>query len=276
VAALDPLLTLCNGSNGTPDMRALFCRDVGSDSVNSTGGSSTHTHSVPNHSHTADGHAHTTNVLTSTTTSYLAPSFGDLGDSPTTSHDHSSGNTGTTTPGVTSNGAGTSGSATHTPQYKEVHFVRLDGTISGGPLPVPELKVSDFSSATVPSFTYDDGLDRLASFTTKMAVATNRSGSFPRLVTDSTPLDGGLHTVSDTGAGRDLALTIVVQGMPAIDALEDLLRSDRLYWSPLGGAPGWFAPAGWSVIPGAPDVKVLQITMVNQDWPTTPEPSEFL
>lgn len=276
VASLDPLLTLCNGGNGTPDMRTWFARDAGSDSVNSTGGSSSHTHSVPNHSHTADGHSHTTNVLASTTGSFEAPSFGDLGSSPTTSHDHSSGNTGTTTPGVTSNGAGTSGSATHIPPYKEVHFVRLDGTISGGPLPVPELKVSEFASATVPSFTYTDGLDRLASLTTKMAVATDRSGSFPKLVADSTPLDGGLHTVSSTPAGRDLSLVIAVEGMPAIDALETLLRSDRLYWSPLGGSPGWFAPAGWSVQPGAPGVKVLTITMVNQDWPPTDDPEDFL
>ena len=66
-----------NGSNGTPDMRTYFARDSGADSVNSTGGSSTHTHSVPNHSHTMGSHSHTTNVLASTTTSYEAPSFGE-------------------------------------------------------------------------------------------------------------------------------------------------------------------------------------------------------
>jgi hypothetical protein len=69
---------------------------------------------------------------------------------------------------------------------------------------------------------------------------------------------------------------IAVEGMPAIDALEELLRSDRIYWSPLGGSPGWFAPAGWSVQPGTPGVKVLTITMVNQDWPPTDDPEDFL
>ncbi len=274
--SLDPLLTLCNGGNGTPDMRTWFARDVGSDSVNSTGGSSSHNHTTPSHTHDIGNHSHTTNVLTSTTGSFEAPSFGDLGSSPTTSHDHSSGNTGNASPGVSTTGAQTAASATHIPPYKEVHFVRLDGTISGGPLPVPELKISDYASATVPSFTYSDGLDRLASFTTKMAVVTDRSSAFPKLVADSTPLEGGLHTVSSTTAGEDLTLTIAVEGMPAIDALEALLAEDRLYWSPLGGTPGWFAPGSWSVAAPSPGVKVVQVPMVRVDWPSVETPEEFL
>jgi hypothetical protein len=276
VADLDPLLTLCNGSGGTPDMRTWFARDRGSDSINSTGGASTHTHSVPNHTHGIPSHDHTTNVLTSTTGSFERPSFGDLGDSPTTGHDHSSGDTASATPSRTSNGASTSGSASHVPPYKEVHFVRLDGTISGGPLPVPELKVSDFASVTVPSLTYGDGLDRLSSMTDRMAVTTDRSHDYPRLVADSTPLDGGLHTVSTTLAGEDLQLTIAVVGLPAINRLEAMLSNDRVYWSPVGGTPGWFAPGSWSVKAPAPHTKVVQVTMVRQPWPSTPDPEDFL
>jgi hypothetical protein len=276
VGDLDPLLTLCNGSGGTPDMRSWFARDKGSDSVNSTGGASTHSHSVPNHTHGIPSHNHDTNVGTSNTASFERPSFGDLGDSPTTGHTHSSGNTGSTTPSRSSRGSGTTDTVSHVPPYKEVHFVRLDGTISGGPLPVPELKVSDFASVTVPSFTYDDDLDRLSSLTDRMAVVTDRSHDYPRLVVDSTPLDGGLHSVSTTLAGEDMSLTIAAVGLPAIDRLETMLANDRVYWSPLGGTPGWFAPAGWTVGAPAPDVKVVQVTMVRQDWPETPEPEEFL
>lgn len=257
-------------------MRTYFARDAGSDSVNSTGGSSTHTHSIPNHTHSSPSHSHTTNVLASTTTSYEAPSFGDLGDSPTTGHDHTSGSTASVAPSVTSNGAGTSGSGSHIPPYREAHFVRLDGTISGGPLPVPELKVSAFSSVTVPALTYTDGLDRLASLTEVMAVVTNRSSTFPRLVADSTPLDGGLHSVSTTEPGEDLSLGIAVEGMPAIDALEELLASDRLYFAPLGGTAGWYAPGGWSVDRPAPDVWLVQVTLVNQPWPSTADPEDYL
>ena len=163
-----------------------------------------------------------------------------------------------------------------TPPYREAHFVRLDGIISGGPLPVPELKVTEFASATVPAFTYSDGLDRLATLDTKMAVVTDRTHAFPRLVADSVPLDGGLHSVSTTLAGEDLNLVIGVEGKAAIDALEELLSADRVYYSPLGGTSGWFAPAGWRVTAPAPGVKVLSVPMVRQDWPETPDPSEFL
>lgn len=276
VTGLDPLLTLCNGSNGTPDMRTWFARDAGSDSINSTGGSSAHTHTTVSHGHDIAGHVHTSNVLTSATGSFEAPSSGDLGSSPTTSHDHTSGNTGNGSPGVAGAASGTTNSVSHIPVYKEAHFVRLDGTISGGPLPVPELRTSDFASATVPALTYSDGLDRLASLTAKLAVATDRNHAFPRLVADSTPLDGGLHSVSTTLAGEDVTLTIATLGLPAINALEELLASDRLYYSPLGGTSGWFAPGGWTVAAPAPDVKVVQITMVRQPWPPTPEPGEFL
>ena len=276
VADLDPLLTLCNGGGGTPDMRSWFARDAGADSINSTGGSSSHSHTTPSHSHDIAGHTHSTNVLTSTTGSFEAPSFGDLGDSPTTSHDHSSGNTGSGSPNVTSKASGNSSTSSHLPVYKEVHFVRLDGTISGGPLAVPELKTSEFASATVPSLTYGDGLDRLASLTEKLAVATDRTHSFPKLVADSIPLDGGLHTVSSTTAGEDVTLVIGVEGKPAIDALEELLRNRHIYYSPVGGTPGWFAPGSWSVTAPAPGVKVVQVPMVREDWPSTPEPQEYL
>jgi hypothetical protein len=276
ISALDPLLTWCDGSGGTPDMRTWFAREAGSDSVNSTGGSSAHTHTTPTHTHDIGNHSHTTNVLASTTTSYEAPSFGDLGDSPTTSHDHSSGNTANASPGVSSAGSGTTNSVSHIPPYKEVHFVRLDGTISGGPLPVPELKISDFSVATVPSLTYTDGLDRLASLTTIMALASDRGSSFLKLVADSVPLDGGLHTVSSTPAGEDLSLTLAAVGIEAIDALEALLANDELYWSPLGGTAGWFRPGGWTVTRGAPNVWIVAVPLVRQDWPTVADPGDFL
>lgn len=276
IASLDPLLTRCDGTNGTPDMRTWFARDRGADSVNSTGGTPNHAHTTPGHSHSMPNHSHATNVLASTNTQFQRPSFGDLGNSPTTNHDHTSGGTGNAAPGTSSTSSGDTNSVDTTPPYREAHFVRLDGIISGGPLPVPELKVSEFSSITVPAFTYGDGLDRLATFTDKMAVVTDRSHTFPRLVADSTPLDGGLHSVSTTLAGEDLTLTIGVEGKAGIDELEALLAATRVYYSPVGGKAGWFAPGSWTVRAPAPNVKVLSVPMVRQPWPTTPDPEEFL
>jgi hypothetical protein len=276
IASLDPLLTLCDGSNGTPDMRGWFARDRGSDSVNSTGGTPTHAHTTPTHNHSMNAHTHATNVLASTNTQFQRPSFGDLGNSPTTGHDHTSGGTAAVSPGIGTSSSGDTNSVDTTPPYREAHFVRLDGIISGGPLPVPELKVSEFASVTVPSFTYSDGLDRLATLDTKLAVVTDRTHAYPRLVADSVPLDGGLHSVATTLAGEDLTLVIGVEGKSAIDALEEVLSADRVYYSPVGGVSGWFAPAGWNVRAPAPGVKVLSVPMVRQDWPPTPEPSDFL
>lgn len=274
--ALPSTLKLCNGADGTPDMRTYFARDKGSDSVNSTGGSATHSHTTPGHTHDLGNHSHDTDVGTSSTGSFEAPSFGDLGDSPTTGHTHSSGNTASASPNVDSKGSGNTNSASHLPVYKEVHFVRLDGTGSSSPLPIPELKTTEFATVTVPALVYGDDLDRLASRTEIMAVPTTRSHTHPRLVADTVPLDGGLPTVSTTAPGEDVTLTIAVEGITAINKLERILSSDRVYWSPVGGLPGWFAPQGWSVKSPAPNVKVVQVTMVRQGWPTTDDPGVFL
>lgn len=276
VAALDPIMTLCDGSKGTPDMRTYFARDKGPDSVNSTGGSTAHLHTAPDHAHDIAGHSHDTNVGVSTTTSYGRATTGDLDDNPSTGHTHGSGNTGSASPVVTNKASGKTNILNHLPPYKEVHFVRLDGTVDAGPLAVPELKVSEFASVTVPSFTYSDDLDRLSSLTDRMAVTTDRSHDYPRLVADSVPLDGGLQTVSTSIPGEDMSLTIAVEGLPAINRLETLLRNDRVYFSPVGGTPGWYAPMGWTVTAPAPNVKVLQVTMVRQPWPATLDPEDFL
>ena len=277
VAGLDPLLTLADGASGTPDMRTWFARDAGSDSINSTGGASTHTHSTSTHTHGMPAHSHDTSVLASGSSSFEAPTFGDLGDSPTTGHTHSSGNTGSTDTGpTTALSSGTTGASSHLPPYAEAHFVRLDGTISGGPLPVPELRVTEFSSATVPAFSYGDDLDRLATLDTKLAVVTDRSHEYPRLVADTIPLEGGLHSVSTTLAGEDMTLTMAVEGLPAINALETLLSASRVYWSPVAGTPGWYAPGSWKVTGPVATVKVVAIPMVRQPWPTTDDPEVYL
>jgi len=276
VADLDLALTLCNGSNGTPDMRGWFARDDGPDATNSTGGSTTHAHTTPSHGHDIGGHVHDTNVGVSTTASYGRLTTGDQGDNPTTDHTHGSGNTASASPDVSGKSSGNTNTVPHLPPYKEVHFVRLDGTIDAGPILTPELRVSEFSSNTVPSFTHPDDLDRISTLTERMAVISDRSHAFPRLVSDSTPLDGGIHAVSTTLAGEDMDLTIAVEGLPAINRLEQIMASERIYWSPVGGTPGWYAPAGWTVRAPAPNVKVLQVTMVHQPWPETDDPEVYL
>lgn len=281
ISALNPVLSWCNGANGSADMRTFFPRTVGTIdfetvSVNATGGSSTHVHGVPSHTHTLGSHTHTTTIANSTTGTNGVGSPAPTGPSPRVDHTHTSGGTAASAPGVSQSGSGATGSSSHVPLYKEVHFVRLNGTVVNDPLAIPELRTSAFATVTVPSFNYGDDLDRLSSFTDKMAITTDRSHTYPRLVADSVPLNGGFQTISTTLAGEDLSLTIAVEGLPAINRLEEMLSNERVYWSPVGGDPGWYAPAGWSVSAPAPNVKVVQVTMVRQPWPATPEPGVYL
>lgn len=276
VSGMDPNLTLCNGVNGTPDMRSFFVRDIGSNAVNSTGGTSTHTHSVPTHSHSMPQHSHDTTVLTSKTSPQQASGGGAALQSASINHDHTSGNTGSVAPSVSQNGAGTAGSSSHIPLYREVHFVRLDGISEGGTLPSTELRISEYAVATVPPLAYAGDMDRIGTMTEMIAVPTDRTHEYPRLVVDSVPLEGGLHTVSSTIAGERVSLTIAVEGKQAIDELEEILSADRIYYSPLGGTPGWFAPAGWPVTNPTAGVWVVQVVLTRQPWPSVPEPEVYL
>lgn len=276
IADLDPVLTWCNGANGTPDMRTWFCRDIGPASVGSTGGATSHNHTVASHVHPATSHTHEITIGQSGGRDYGRDTSGTQGTVPTETHTHNSSDTQAALVTATAGGSGTSGSATSLPPYREVHFVRVEGIVAGGDLPVPELRISEFSSITVPALLHTDGMDRIGSLAAVMAVAATRGHALPRLSTDSVPVTGGRHTVSNTVSGEDLTLTIGVLGKQDIDALEEIMASDRIYWAPLGGTPGWFAPGPWTVAGPAPDVKVLTVTAVRQPWPSTPDPEDYL
>src|SRR5690606_36782365 len=103
---------------------------------------------TPTHSHTFSGHVHGTSVGTSTTNSFDAPTFDDLGDTPATTHTHSSGNKGSSAPPVSTASSGTTSTADHTPPYEDVHFVRLDG-VSTEPIVIPQITTSEFAVVTI-------------------------------------------------------------------------------------------------------------------------------
>lgn len=277
LAALPATLTACNGGNGTPDMRGRFARDLGTGSVNATGGATSHTHSVPNHGHAGGTHGHTVTIGQSESTTYSRDTSPTTGNVPLGTHVHTSGSVSAEPDFFTSNGAGTTGSASNLPVYREAHFVRLDGTIDGGSLPTPAQRVTEYAEITVPAVDFGQEYDRLSTLEgSSLAVATDRGHAYPRLVTNAIPLDGGVHTVSVTEPGEDVSLTIAVVGKDEIDSLEALLASDRVYWAPLGGEPGWFAPGGWSVSAPAPEVKVVTVTLVRTPWPDVPDPATLL
>lgn len=278
VGSLPAGLTYCNGANGTPDMRGWFARDAGTGSVNSTGGATAHTHTVPAHRHLPPQHRHFVRLGTFEDNDFFTRrTIGSQGSVPVSTHTHDDTVTAFTITPIGSSGAGTSGSASSLPVYREAHFVRLDGTVDGGVLPTPEQRTTEYAEVTVPAVDFGDELDRISSLAGQViAVPSDRGSSLPRLVADSIPIDGGVHTVSTTAPGEDLSLDLPVEGKAAIDALETLLAEDRVYWAPIGGTPGWFAVGEWSVTAPAPDVKVVSVTLVRQPWPSVPDPVDLL
>lgn len=107
--------TLCNGTNGTPDLRNSFIIGAGSTyAVGQTGGSAdaivvSHTHTV-----TDPGHLHNTTSSGSGTLINAAAS-GTTGASTST--------TATATTGITINTAGTSGTNANLPPYYALAFI---------------------------------------------------------------------------------------------------------------------------------------------------------
>lgn len=272
-AALPATMVRCDGSNGTPDMRDWFARERGSDSLGTTGGTTTHTHTTGNHSHTMPSHTHTTSVGVSQTNSFERPSFGDLGDSPTTSHTHTSGGTGSTTPTTQTSTSGTTGSTNHVPQYEDVHFVRLEGVSVVTGIAVPQILESEVAEITV-----DAPLamsDRLATDSDLLNICPTSSYDLPRLQQRATPLAGGLPQVSTTthGLQRQLDFPVRDADVPAVEAL---LAEAFIWYAPLTEPAAWYACGGWSVRPQTPGLKTVQVTLVRADPPALEDPENLL
>jgi hypothetical protein len=87
---------ICDGSNGTPDLKDKFIRGASIDGdVRGTGGASTHYHSTPNtgsHSSHNHGGSKTLNVGSASGSVEVTSGSGD--DSASTNHSHSSGTVG--------------------------------------------------------------------------------------------------------------------------------------------------------------------------------------
>jgi microcystin-dependent protein len=107
--------TLCNGTNGTPDLRNSFVIGAGSTyAVGATGGSAdaivvSHTHSV-----TDPGHKHNTASTNIGTLINAAASGTDTASTSTTS---------SATTGITIQTAGTSGTGANLPPYYALAFI---------------------------------------------------------------------------------------------------------------------------------------------------------
>ena len=110
---------LCNGSNGTPDLRDKFVMGAGGDlQIGDTGGVQKHTHTPPN-TNTAGAHSHT---VSGTTTGSNTKDGGYEGVKVQKSHSHSF--NGTTSNDVAHDHTiGETGEAWNYPPYMRLYFI---------------------------------------------------------------------------------------------------------------------------------------------------------
>ena len=194
---------LCNGSNGTPDLRNRFIIGAGSTySVGGTGGSTTaklvvanmpaHAHSSAAHSHTSSGHTHTSAAHTHTSAAHTH-TFTGTGTGTATS-----GSAGAHTHSLTGSGYFYAGTAT----TSAVIYVGSGSTINLG-------AVSTASAASAGAHTHSVSMDLSVSGTTASRTP-GASGSTTPGATGSTSATIASTTPGNTGSqGSGTAFTIL-------------------------------------------------------------------
>lgn len=124
IANIAEEFSICNGNNGTPDMRDKFV--MGEQSPNSpggTGGSETHTHSNPNvDSGGAHTHSISSNLGGPSATEKAASTYEEGVNIASDSHSHSGSGT-SDTDSAHNHTLGSTGSANHVPLYIKLYFI---------------------------------------------------------------------------------------------------------------------------------------------------------
>lgn len=115
---------LCDGSDGTPDMRGRYYKNPSSASASATGGSNTHTHAAQGHTHTASK----THIHTGSSGDHTGGTTYDHDGSGVTiyrEHWHTPLTCSTSAPGLSS--ANTSAnSSSNEPEYRTVAFIQFE------------------------------------------------------------------------------------------------------------------------------------------------------
>jgi len=121
---------LCDGANGTQDMRGKHLKSTATTGeIGSTGGSNTHTHASQNHTHTSSG-THTHNAPTSIAHEAAEYRNSDKSRGTTTQSVHNL--TISQSTSVYSNAATSASSSNNEPEYRTVAFIKLKSLSAGG------------------------------------------------------------------------------------------------------------------------------------------------
>lgn len=112
---------LCDGNNGTPDMRDKFLKIPASAAASTIGGSNTHSHAGQAHQHTNSPHNHTKSPLTDYGQTYSSDNTGEGGDLTGGSHTVTIANSSAAYGPATT----TADAANNEPEYVTVLFVQM-------------------------------------------------------------------------------------------------------------------------------------------------------
>lgn len=119
---------LCDGSDGTPDMRDRYYKNPASASASTTGGSNTHSHGAQSHSHSTSGsHTHSVSFGNNFNNQNRFRDGGtpEIVIRPTPLHTHLSANANSVTASYAS--ANTSAdSSSNEPEYRTVAFIQFE------------------------------------------------------------------------------------------------------------------------------------------------------
>lgn len=256
---------LCDGTGGTPDLRARYPKGATS-SIGTTGGALTaHTHTSPSHGHTNSGHTHTVtigaqNAATATATTAAAVTV----SSGTHTHTLASG-ANSTNPVVGASTSGTLASTTDEPLHTEVAFVQLVEPFT------PE------SEPDVLCLTWPEDQHLIRSTSPDGPLWAPIAGTFEwdrdRPFTSAIGVNGARFVTSATPGERNLRMVAAVESESELETLRDLLDRPLVLISPSDSREVWAAPIAASV----EVIRVGRIRQVSADFiGTGPQPGPQL
>jgi hypothetical protein len=252
---------LCDGTNGTPDLRARYPKGATS-SIGTTGGGLTaHTHTSASHGHTTNSHSHTVtigaqNAATATATTAAAVTV----SSGTHTHTLAAG-TGGATPTAAASTSGTLASTTDEPLHTEVAFVQLIEPFA--PEPEPE----------VLCLTWDESEHLIRTTGPDGPMWAAITGFFDwerdRPFSSAIGVEGERFAVNAPPGERNHRLTAAFESEADADQLRAILRRPLVLISPSDSTEVWAAPIAASIT----DVKVGRVRQISAEFiGTGPQP----
>lgn len=252
---------LCDGANGTPDLRGRHPKGATA-SIGTTGGSAAaHTHTSPDHTHTAaTGHTHaiTVNATADPTLGRQAVATITVA---TGTHSHTGVNTSSTVNTVTPSSSGTLPAQTAEPLHEEVAFVQLIEPFTPNTPPAPVcLEWSD-----------DQHLIRTTSAAGPLwaPIVGTFTWDRDRPFSSAMGVEGTPFVDSAEPGARNLHMQAAVESEQELQDLKAVLARPLVLISPSDSAEVWAAPVAGSV----QVVKVARGRRVTADFiGTGPQP----